>query len=108
MPPPSPFPPADTELAFNEMVPRQCPLEPYTPIPRITPYQIDGELIAYASPDSTYSVTRRLFDTAEKSILIGIYDFAADYVKEALLQAMSRGVKVALMLDIDSDKEKEL
>src|SRR5687768_9311482 len=108
MPQPSPFPPADLDLAFGEMVGRQCRLEPYTPIPRIAPHQIDGEMTAYASPDSTYAVTKQLFDAARKSILIGIYDFAADYMKEALLQAMSRGVKVALMLDIDSDKEKGL
>ena len=104
----SPFAPADPDALLAEMVGRQCHLEPYTPIRPIKPVPVTGEIVAFASPDSTYAVTKRLFDAAAKSILIGIYDFAADYVKEALVRAMARGVKVALMLDIDSDKERVL
>ena len=37
--------------------------------------------MAYASPDSTYAVTKKLLDSAQRSIVIGIYDFRADYMK---------------------------
>ncbi len=99
---------ADEDL---ELVGRQCKLTRYKPIRQaraIPEYKIPGEIIAYASPDSTYSVTKRLFEEAEKSILIGIYDFTADYMKEMVLDAMSRGVAVSLMLDIDGKKEEAL
>jgi phosphatidylserine/phosphatidylglycerophosphate/cardiolipin synthase-like enzyme len=86
---------------------RNCKLRQYNkkPIPSVT---ISSEVIAYASPDSTFAVTKRLFDGAKKSILIGIYDFSAPHMRELLLSAMARGVKVSLMLDIDSDDEKHL
>src|SRR2546423_5841356 len=90
-----------------EAVPRQCRLEDYTRLP-IRPIEVHDEFVAYASPDSTYAVTKRFIESAESSILIGIYDFTAGYMKELLLKAMSRGVRVALMLDIDSDGEQEL
>ena len=41
-----------------------------------------GKIMAYASPDSTFAVTKRLLDSAQQSIVIGIYDFNADYMKE--------------------------
>lgn len=91
-----------------ELVPRNCRLEEYKKLKRIPSYTVSGEMIAYASPDSTYAVTRRLLDGARKSILIGIYDFSADYMKELLLNAMQRGVKVALKLDVDGDVEQEV
>jgi phosphatidylserine/phosphatidylglycerophosphate/cardiolipin synthase-like enzyme len=53
-------------------------------------------------------VTKRLIDGARKSILIGIYDFTAEHVKELLLAAMRRGVKVKLMLDLDGAREEEM
>ncbi len=99
---------ADEDL---ELVGRQCKLTRYKPIKQaraIPEYKVSGEMIAYASPDSTYSVTKRLFEEAEKSILIGIYDFTADYMKDLILDAMSRGVAVSLMLDIDGKKEEAL
>jgi phosphatidylserine/phosphatidylglycerophosphate/cardiolipin synthase-like enzyme len=96
------------EEAFSpEAVGRQCRLEQYRKV-RVRPLQISGEFVAYASPDSTYAVTKHFMDQAEESILVGIYDFTAGYMKELLLRAMGRGVKVALMLDIDSDGEQEL
>ena len=61
-----------------------------------------------ALPNSTYALTKRLFDAAKKSILIGIYDFSAPYMKELLLNALQRGVKIKLMLDIDSKDEQQL
>ncbi len=91
-----------------EMVPRNCELTEYTKLNKIPAFDVGGDFIAYASPDSTYAVTRRLMDSAESSILIGIYDFSADYIKELLLHAMQRGVHVSLMLDIDSPQELEL
>lgn len=84
-----------------EMVGRQCQLWDYTAI-SIPPVQLNTDFIAYSSPDSTYAVTRKFFDEAKKSILIGIYDFTATYVSELLLHAMRRGVKVSLMLDLDN------
>src|SRR5262249_22279136 len=90
-----------------ELVPRGCKLKRYTKQP-VQPFKVDGEIIRYDSPDSTLAVTKRLFDAATKSILVGIYDFTADYMKELLLHAMERGVKVSLMLDIDSKEEQEL
>jgi phosphatidylserine/phosphatidylglycerophosphate/cardiolipin synthase-like enzyme len=95
-------------VALPELVGgRDCRLRQYTkkPIPSVT---ISSDVIAYASPDSTFAVTKRLFDGAKKSILIGIYDFSAPHMRELLLNAMARGVKVSLMLDIDSEDEKRL
>jgi phosphatidylserine/phosphatidylglycerophosphate/cardiolipin synthase-like enzyme len=95
-------------VATLEMVPRNCSLEEYKKIKKVPSFDITGDLIAYASPDSTYAVTRRLLDAAKKEIVIGIYDFSADYMKDLVLTAMQRGVKVSLMLDIDSKKEEQL
>jgi phosphatidylserine/phosphatidylglycerophosphate/cardiolipin synthase-like enzyme len=99
--------PITTEVFMPEMVPRNCRLQHYDPV-RVPVISVDQEIIAYCSPDSTFSVTKKLFDNAKKSILIGIYDFSADYVKELLLAALGRGVKIKLMLDIDSKSEQEL
>jgi phosphatidylserine/phosphatidylglycerophosphate/cardiolipin synthase-like enzyme len=75
---------------------------------KVDAFTVTGELITYASPDSTFAVTKRLIDAAKKSILIGIYDFTAEHVKELLLAAMRRGVKVKLMLDLDGADEEEM
>lgn len=83
-----------------EMVGRACALEGYTPIKNI-PHFDATEFVAFASPDSTWHVTKKFLDGAKHSILIGIYDFTADYVKTTLEKAMRRGVRVALMLDLD-------
>ena len=91
--------------ASIELVPRNCALQPYTPV-HVPSFNVKGEFIAYASPDSTYAVTRRLLDEAKDEIIIGIYDFSADYIKDLLLNAMQRGVKVSVMLDIDGQKEE--
>ena len=88
-------------------VSRLCELDTYEKksIPEVT---VRGDIIAYASPDSTYAVTKKLFDAAKKSILIGIYDFSAPHVRQLVLDAMARGVAVSLMLDIDSEEESRL
>jgi phosphatidylserine/phosphatidylglycerophosphate/cardiolipin synthase-like enzyme len=91
-----------------EMVPRSCALAEYKKIKSVPPFDVTGDLIAYASPDSTYAVTRRLLNGAQKEIIIGIYDFSAQYMKDILLNAMQRGVKISLMLDIDSKKEEQI
>ena len=90
-----------------EMVPRNCHLGIYHPVD-VPDVDVDDEIIAYCSPDSTYAVTKRLLDGAKKSIVIGIYDFSAAYMKELLLDALRRGVKIKLMLDIDSKDEQTL
>jgi phosphatidylserine/phosphatidylglycerophosphate/cardiolipin synthase-like enzyme len=90
-----------------ELVGRSCRLEEYEKV-KVPDVDVDQEIIAYCSPDSTYAVTKRLFDAAKKSITIGIYDFSADYMKELLLSALQRGVKIKLMLDIDSKEEQAL
>lgn len=90
------------------LVPRNCSLTDYEKIKSIPTFNVTGDMIAYASPDSTYAVTRRLLDSAKQEIIIGIYDFSADYMKDILLNAMQRGVKISLMLDIDGNKEKEI
>jgi len=92
------------EVATLELVGRSCTLEGYKPIKKVPTFNISGDFIAFASPDSTYAVTKQLLDSAKKSILIGIYDFTAGYMKDILLNAMQRGVKVALMLDLDGVK----
>ncbi|MFL5614823.1 MAG: phospholipase D-like domain-containing protein [Gemmatimonadaceae bacterium] len=91
-----------------ELVGRNCKLQDPKLLKKIDPVDVDATIIAYASPDSTYAVTKRLLDGAKKEIVIGIYDFSADYMKDILLNAMQRGVKVALMLDIDSAVEQKL
>ncbi|HKS39629.1 MAG TPA: phospholipase D-like domain-containing protein [Blastocatellia bacterium] len=95
-------------LGSIELVPRNCRLKEYKKIKKIPTFDVTSDFIAYASPDSTYAVTRRLLDAAKKEIIIGIYDFSADYMTEILLNALARGVKVSLMLDIDGKKEEEV
>ena len=90
-----------------ELVGRNCRLENYKKI-KVPPVDVDEEVIAYCSPDSTYAVTRRLFDGAKKTILIGIYDFSAPHIKELVMNALQRKVKVQLMLDIDGKGEQKL
>lgn len=98
--------PVRTEIFMPEMVPRNCHLKEHEKV-RVPAFDVDQEIIAYCSPDSTFAVTKKLFDEAKKSILIGIYDFSAPHMKELVLDALQRGVKVTLMLDIDSKSEQE-
>lgn len=98
---------ADTSFVGElEMVGRNCKLEDISGIviKKIPSFNISDEMIAYASPDSTYAVTRKLLDSAQRSVLIGIYDFSSSYIKQILLNLMARGVKVSLMLDLDGAK----
>jgi len=98
---------ADTGFVGElEMVSRNCKLEDITDIviKKMPSFNISDEMIAYASPDSTYAVTRKLLDLAQRSVLIGIYDFSSAYIKQILLNLMDRGVKVSLMLDLDGAK----
>ena len=86
---------------------RNCTLETYKKI-KVPAFELEGEMVAYASPDSTYAVTKRFIDAATKSILIGIYDFTAGHIKTLLLDALSRGVKVTLMLDLEGGGESSM
>ena len=92
--------------ATLEMVPRNCLLEKYDAV-KVPAFTVRGEIIAYASPDSTFAVTKELLDAAKKTILIGIYDFTAGYVADILKDAMARGIKVTLMLDTDHVKGED-
>ena len=91
--------PADVN-AFLEMVSRSCKRRKYNKS-KVPVFQTRGQIVAYSSPDSTYAVTKKFLDEAKASILIGIYDFTAQYMKELLIKAMRRGVRVSLMLDLD-------
>lgn len=90
-----------------EMVGRNCQLEPYAKI-QVPDFKISGRFVSYASPDSTYYVTQKFFEQAQESILIGIYDFSAEHMVSCITEAIERGVRVSLMLDIDSPKELEV
>ena len=100
----------DGELIEDEVAAAPPALRPYPPLPdeQLRTRMVSGKIMAYASPDSTYAVTKKLLDSAHRSIVIGIYDFNADYVKETLKKAMKRGVKVSLMLDTNSADDPTL
>jgi phosphatidylserine/phosphatidylglycerophosphate/cardiolipin synthase-like enzyme len=89
------------EIELDEAPPALIPY-PKLPQDKFTARQVSGKIMAYASPDSTYAITKRLLDASQRSIVIGIYDFNADYVKEHLKKAMQRGVTVSLMLDTNA------
>ncbi|MFL6354425.1 MAG: phospholipase D-like domain-containing protein [Bryobacteraceae bacterium] len=89
------------------MVPRNCVLRPKYEKLDIPEFYVDGEITAFASPDSTFAVTKRLIDAAEKTIQIGIYDFSAGYIAALLKDAMTRRVKLTLMLDTDHVKGED-
>lgn len=84
-----------------------CNLKIYKKI-AVPSFAHKGQLIAYASPDSTFAVTRERIAAAKKSIHIGIYDFTADYIRDQLIDAMQRGVKVELMLDLEGTNEQRI
>src|SRR5258708_38686852 len=93
--------------ATLEMVPRNCTLKPPYRKVRGLPFAVIGQITAFASPDSTFAVTKRLLDAATKTIDIGIYDFTASYMATILKDAMARRVKVTLMLDTDHVKGED-
>ena len=93
------------ERSFS--VARNCSLQPYKKI-KVPAFDVTEDIIAFASPDSTYAVTKRLLEAATSTILIGIYDFTAPHMKTLLLGAMSRGVKVTLMLDVEPGVEQNM
>jgi phosphatidylserine/phosphatidylglycerophosphate/cardiolipin synthase-like enzyme len=72
------------------------------------PRRVSGKITAYASPDSTYAVTKKLIERARRSIVVAIYDLSASYMKDALKRAMQRGVTLSLMLDTNSEAERDL
>ena len=88
------------------MANRTCTVAPYDRIARIDRVTLRGRCVAYASPDSTWAVTRELFDAATRSILVGIYDLTSRAVKERLIAAARRGVSVTLLLDVEGAREQ--
>lgn len=101
-------PARDAELALSAAEAQE--LLAYEPLPAaaLRARDVAGPFIAYASPDSTYAVTRRLLNGARHSILIGIYDFTASHLKDLIKKAMQRGVRVSLMLDTKGGAEARL
>jgi phosphatidylserine/phosphatidylglycerophosphate/cardiolipin synthase-like enzyme len=93
--------------AVAELAPRNCALSPYKKV-KVPELEASDEIITYTSPDSSFAITKRLIDGAKKTILIGIYDFTAQHIKELLLAAIRRGVKVKLMLDLDGKAEEKM
>src|SRR5438034_7694897 len=55
------------EVVFPELVGRTCHIKPYTRVP-VPKAKVQGEIIASATPDSTFSTTKRLFDDARSPI----------------------------------------
>ena len=102
-PPAAPVATFDALIAVGtpELVGRNCRRRPYQPLPAIAAIETKGPFIGYASPDSTYAITRQHIEAARASILIGIYDLTATYIAELLEAAIGRGVSVTLMLDLD-------
>jgi phosphatidylserine/phosphatidylglycerophosphate/cardiolipin synthase-like enzyme len=94
------LPAFETEEAAEALL-----LYPKLPAEKLVTRRVSGKIMAYASPDSTYAVTRKLLDSAGRSIVVGIYDFSANYMKEHLKKALDRGVQVSLMLDTNSADE---
>jgi phosphatidylserine/phosphatidylglycerophosphate/cardiolipin synthase-like enzyme len=84
-----------------------CKRKPYKPI-KVPEFSNKGTIIAFASPDSTFAVTRERFKLAKTSIQIGIYDFTAEYIRDELIDAMQRGVKVELLLDLEGAVEQRI
>jgi phosphatidylserine/phosphatidylglycerophosphate/cardiolipin synthase-like enzyme len=91
---------ADLPAMEAGLVNRMCKCQAYVAA-AVPKSKVDKTIVAFASPDSTWVVTRRLIREATKSILVGTYDFTATYVSDLLAQAVGRGVMVELMLDLD-------
>jgi phosphatidylserine/phosphatidylglycerophosphate/cardiolipin synthase-like enzyme len=79
------------------------PTEPLPPVhaPHIwkKAFVVSGERFAYASPDNVHGVLEELLSKAEKTILIGVYEFTSPDVKAMLLKAVERRVKVTVLVD---------
>jgi hypothetical protein len=43
-------------IAVPELLPRSCKLKPYTKLKSVPAISVEDEIVAYASPDSTYSL----------------------------------------------------
>jgi phosphatidylserine/phosphatidylglycerophosphate/cardiolipin synthase-like enzyme len=84
-------------VALTEQV---CPDKTYEKLTGITSISVsDGEFITYSTPDCAFFVTKQRIEAAERSVLIGIYDFTAKHMRDLLIETVSRGVSVTLMLD---------
>src|SRR5215211_8125212 len=83
----APEPDADAEPGITALVNRLCELEDYEEI-AVPSFDVDGEMVAYASPEATFALTKEFLQAATASIVIGIYDFTSGPLKTFLLQAM--------------------
>ena len=64
-----------------------------------TDFFVDGEVIPFVSPDSSFAVIVGEIDGADTSVDIEIYQFTNWHVAERLLAALDRGVEVRLLLE---------
>jgi phosphatidylserine/phosphatidylglycerophosphate/cardiolipin synthase-like enzyme len=83
--------------------PAPNPTEPLTPIhaPDIwkKAFVVRGARVAYASPDTTYDALEERLSKAQKSLLIAMYEFTSQPVKNLMLKTVERGVKTTLLID---------
>jgi len=62
-------------------------------------FVVRGGRVAYASPDTTYDALEERLSKAQKSLLIAMYEFTSQPVKNLVLKAVERGVKTTLLID---------
>jgi PLD-like domain len=72
----------------------------YTPASgvRLEPVEEEVTIRASASPDSGWSMLKSFLTSTGKSLTVGLYDFTAHHIEEAVAQTMS-GKKLRLVLD---------
>src|SRR5829696_3181095 len=62
-------PEPEAETGITALVNRLCELEDYEEI-TVPSFEVDGEFVAYASPEATYAVTKAFLQAAKASIVI--------------------------------------
>lgn len=62
-------------------------------------FQVEGNITAYSTPDTTFPTLADLLDSAVTSIDVNVYIAEAAGLADHLTEAAARGVKVRLLLD---------
>jgi hypothetical protein len=71
-------------------------------------FGITGKRIPYASPDNTFLLLKERLKTARCSILIGMFGFTAEHVKDLLVDARKkRNVRVSILVQRNGWKGEE-
>jgi phosphatidylserine/phosphatidylglycerophosphate/cardiolipin synthase-like enzyme len=65
----------------------------------LTKFNFDGNIIVFASPDSSYFILREEIKNASESIFLNLYKFINHGLAWEILNASKRGVKVYLLLE---------